>query len=107
MQSAHQHASISQPRLLAGGRGAAVAVACELQQGWFCVTETQHVQAESFGAKLGADDGAYQVALIAPKVQDAAAMLIRDGVTRLPHVKEHLAVFEHHCGPGKVDEKRF
>ena len=37
-----------------------------------------------------------EIALLAPKMQRASAMLGRQRVLRLAHVEEHLAVFEHH-----------
>src|SRR5260370_16459648 len=37
-----------------------------------------------------------QIALLAPQMQRASAMFSRQLVLRLTHVKEHLAVFEHH-----------
>ena len=50
-------------------------------------------------ALLHLDDGAHQVALVAPELQQAAAVRLGDGVARGAHVEEHAAIFkQRRCG---------
>jgi hypothetical protein len=46
------------------------------------------------GAVLEINDGADKVALIAPHLKQAAAMLLADGETREAHVEEYAPILE-------------
>ena len=78
----------------AGGRGAAFAVAGELEQGGFGVAELEDLEAEGMGARFGGYDAANEVAGVAPEVEGAAAVGWVEGVAGVAEVEEGLAVFE-------------
>ena len=51
-------------------------------------------EAQALRALLHIDNGAHQVALVAPELQQAAAVRLGDGVARGAHVEENAAVFK-------------
>ena len=91
---------------IAGGRGAAVAGGDEFEGLRLGRAHAAGDEAQAGGALLGFNDGADEVALFAPELEEAAAMLLGDGVACRAHVKEDAAIFEE-CGGGVVGEILF
>ena len=63
-------------------------------------------EAQALRALLHIDDGAHQVALFAPKLEQAAAVRLGDRVARGAHVEEDAAVFKQ-GGCGVIGEIGF
>ncbi len=105
-EDALEQALIIAARGVAGGGGAAVAGRSNLEELRPGRAHLARGQAQALRAWFHLDDGAHQVALVAPKLEQAAAMGLGDGAARGAHVEEHAAVFKHRCG-GVVGEIGF
>ena len=84
---------------VAGGGRAAVAGGHEFERLRLGRAHAARDEAQALRALLHVDDGAHEVALVAPELEQAAAVRLGDGVARGAHVEEDAAVFkERGCG---------
>ena len=95
---AGQHA-LQQPLIvaaggLAGGGSAAVAGGNQLQRLRLGSAHAASRQAQALRALLHVGHGADQVALLAPQLQQAAAMLLAHRIAGRAHVEEHTAILQ-------------
>ena len=97
---------VTRAGLLAGGGGAAVAVAGDFEQGGFGLAEFEDGEAEGLVAEFGGDDAADEVALVAPEMEGAAVLFGGERVFGDAHVEESFAVFVDDGG-GVVEEEGF
>ncbi len=86
------------PRGVARRRSAAVAGGRELQRLRLGCAHAARDEAQALRALLQIDDGAHQVALFAPELQQAAAVRFGYGVVRGAHVEEDAAIFKQRRG---------
>ncbi len=91
---------------VAGGGRAAVAGGGEFEGLRLGRAHAARDEAQALRALLHIDDGAHQVALVAPELEQAAAVRLGDGVARGAHVEEDAAVFKQRGG-GVVGEIGF
>ena len=63
-------------------------------------------EAEGVAARLDGGDGADEIAILGPEMEQAAAVIGRDGATGEAEIEEEAAVFENH-GVGMVGEEVF
>ena len=101
-----QQPLIVAPGGLARGGRAAVAGGNHLQSLRLGRAHAASGKAQALRALLHFDDGTHQVALLAPQLQQAAAMLLAHRVVGAAHVEEHAAILQHR-GCGVVGEVGF
>jgi len=91
---------------VAGGGGAAVAGGDEFEGLGLGRAHAAGDEAQAGSALLDLDDGADEVTLLAPELEEAAAMLLSDRVAGRAHIKEDAAILKE-GGGGVVGEILF
>ena len=94
-EHAIEEALIVAARGVAGSGSAAVAGGNKIEELRPGRAHLARGQTQRLRAWLHSDDSAHEVALLAPKLEQAAAMGLGDGVARGAHVEEHAAIFKH------------
>jgi hypothetical protein len=97
-EDALKQALIVAARGVASGRGAAIARGNEFKGLRLGRAHAASHDTQALCARLNLNDGSHEVALFAPKLEQAAAVGLGYGVAREAHVKENATIFEEGGG---------